>query len=342
MIRINLGAEGLGRARFAVGPLNVAANLLHALRRKPQSVDRPWQAKAQEALRARGLGLLAVLGGGGSVGYAPDFLRPEPLTFHTSVDTALHQVATASSERIRYELTHALGGHSWDHTPAGRPPRLLLEALQQGEDHLAHRVADQMQQFWQLVFAPDWPRMQARLEEDIAAKSVTIARDGVTHAINQLSSNVTWRDAGLDLHLDYQLTIDADAVILVPCLFSTRASFCAGEPEGTPDPRTPLICYPALTPSHTPPPLTDELIGNTRARLLAEITQPRTTTDLAQRLHLSRATVSYHLQILHRAGLLHRTHHARHVLYQRKPPIAPGLNSTPPPAVEPRPGGGVR
>ncbi|MEY9969276.1 DNA-binding transcriptional ArsR family regulator [Streptacidiphilus sp. MAP12-16] len=318
MIRIEMGAEGLGRTRFAVGPLNVAANLLHALGRNPQSVDRPWQAKAGEALRGRRLGLLAVLGAGGPHGYAPDFLRPEPLTFHTSLDTALHQVATASTDRIRYELTQALGGHSWDNTPAGRPPRLLLEAMQQGEDHLAQRIADQMQQFWQLVFAPHWPRLQTRLEEDIASKSTAIARDGVTHAINQLSSNLTWRDAGLDLHIDaHQLKIDADALILVPCIFSTRASFCAGEPEGTPDPRTPLICYPALTPTHTPPPLTDELIGNTRARLLAELTQPRTTTDLAQRLHLSRATVSYHLQILHRAGLLHRTHHSRHILYQR-------------------------
>jgi DNA-binding transcriptional ArsR family regulator len=321
VIRIDLGSEGLGRARFAVGPLNVAANLLHALGRNPRAVARPWQARAGEALRGRGLGLLAVLGGGGPHGYAPDFLRPEPRTFHTSLDTALHQVATASPERIRYELTAALGGHSWDHSPAGRPPRLLLDAMQRGEDHLAQRTADQMQQFWQLVFTPHWPRLQTQLEDDITSRSTAIARAGVTHAVSRLGPNLTWRGAGLDIHLGdaHQLKIDADAVIFVPCVFSTRASFCSGEPEGTPDPRTPLICYPALAPTRTPPPLTDELIGNTRARLLAELTQPRTTTQLAQRLHLSGATISYHLQILHRAGLLDRTRNARHVLYQRNP-----------------------
>lgn len=317
MIRIDLGSEGLGRTRFALSQLNVAANLLHVLRFNPQSVDRRWQARAGDALRTRRLGLLAVLGGGGPHGYAPDFLRPEPLTFHTTLESALHQVATASTARIRYELTLALGGHSWDHTPAGRPPRLLLEALQRGEDHLAQRIAGEMEQFWQLAFEPHWPRMQKRLEEDIAAKSTAIARNGVTHAVNQLSPNVAWQDGGLDIHLDspHELKIDADAVILVPCPFRTRASFCAGEPDDAPDPRTPLICYPSLTPADTPPPLSEELIGNSRARLLAELTQPRTTSELAQRLHLSRATVSYHLQILHRAGLLHRSHHSRHVFY---------------------------
>ncbi|MER6073638.1 winged helix-turn-helix domain-containing protein [Streptomyces sp. NPDC001817] len=317
MIRIELGREGLGRTRFALSPLNVAADLLHALRRNPQSVDRPWQARAGEALRTRRLCLLAVLGGGGPHGYAPDFMRPQPPAFHTSVDSALHQVATTSTERIRYELTLALGGHSWDDTPAGRPPRLLLEALQRGEKHLAQRIADEMAQFWQLAFEPHWPRLQTRLEDDIAARGTAIARNGLTHAINQLSPAITWRDGGLDIHTygPHQLNIDADAVILVPCPVLPWALFCGGDPDDTPDPRAPWICYPSLMPASTSPSLSEELIGNTRARLLAELARPRTTGELAQRLHLSRATVSYHLQILHRAGLLDRSHHSRHVFY---------------------------
>ncbi|MGW3203267.1 helix-turn-helix domain-containing protein [Streptomyces sp. NPDC001135] len=42
---------------------------------------------------------------------------------------------------------------------------------------------------------------------------------------------------------------------------------------------------------------------------------PRTTRELARRLRLSRATVSCRLRILHRAGLLPRSHHSRHVFH---------------------------
>ncbi|WP_269856999.1 ArsR/SmtB family transcription factor [Streptomyces sp. RPT161] len=60
----------------------------------------------------------------------------------------------------------------------------------------------------------------------------------------------------------------------------------------------------------------NQLIGTTRA-------QPRTTGELAQRLHLSPAIVSYHLQILHRTGLIQRTRSSRHVFYQRLPAADP-------------------
>ena len=51
--------------------------------------------------------------------------------------------------------------------------------------------------------------------------------------------------------------------------------------------------------------------------MLAELSQPRSTRELAERLYLSPATVSYHLQILHRAGRVQRARSSRTVLYQR-------------------------
>jgi DNA-binding transcriptional ArsR family regulator len=79
-----------------------------------------------------------------------------------------------------------------------------------------------------------------------------------------------------------------------------------------------LIICPAIPSSSAPSrPQLDELIGPTRALLLAELATPRSTSELAELLHLSPGTVSYHLQVLHRAGLLHRTRRSRHVLYQK-------------------------
>ncbi|WP_107501414.1 ArsR/SmtB family transcription factor [Streptomyces viridosporus] len=64
---------------------------------------------------------------------------------------------------------------------------------------------------------------------------------------------------------------------------------------------------------------TVRLFGPTRAGLLAALTQPASTTQRAARHFLSFATVSYHLGVLHRAGLVTRARSGRSVLYRRTP-----------------------
>ncbi|WP_280728213.1 winged helix-turn-helix domain-containing protein [Kitasatospora sp. MAA4] len=301
-----------------MSPLNAAQDLLFQLGRYPENLDARWRARALDALRDRRLGLLAVVCGGGPHGYAPDFPRPEPATFQPGLDTDLHQVAGTAPDRIRFELGAALGGHSWGQDDADRPPRLLLAALERGEDHLAQRIADELEQFWRLVLAADWPDIRARLEDDVTFRSGVIAREGLTSALERLAPDLLWREGGLEMTASsHEMSVEADAMVLVPSVFFSKAIFCAGEPDGTPAPRTPLIVYPAVPSSRASGPLSDELIGPTRAHLLAELAQPRSTAELARRLHLSSATVSYHLQILHRAGLLQRTRHSRSVLYQK-------------------------
>jgi DNA-binding transcriptional ArsR family regulator len=55
----------------------------------------------------------------------------------------------------------------------------------------------------------------------------------------------------------------------------------------------------------------------TRDVLLAGLDVPRTTTQLAASHHLSPSTVSYHLALLHRAGLITRVRERNSVYYQR-------------------------
>ncbi|WP_405594686.1 winged helix-turn-helix domain-containing protein [Streptomyces sp. NBC_01410] len=61
------------------------------------------------------------------------------------------------------------------------------------------------------------------------------------------------------------------------------------------------------------------LLGPTRAGLLAALAQPASTAQLAERHFLSPATVSYHLGVLHQAGLVVRARSGRAVLYRRTP-----------------------
>ncbi|WP_202034911.1 ArsR/SmtB family transcription factor [Streptomyces albus subsp. chlorinus] len=75
------------------------------------------------------------------------------------------------------------------------------------------------------------------------------------------------------------------------------------------------------------------VIGPTRHALLAGLDVPRTTTELAALHHLSPPTVSYHLSLLHRAGLLTRTRARHRVYYQRTRPRAPlGTTGRPTPS----------
>ncbi|GHB80741.1 ArsR family transcriptional regulator [Streptomyces cirratus] len=322
MIRIRLGTQGLGSVRFAVSPLGSAKDLLSTIGSNPAGLDASWRARTTQALTLHRLGLLAVVGACGPRGYAPDFLRPEPQTFQNETDSELHRIATTPHERIRYELGSAISGHSWDPHSTRPAPRQLLQALARGEGHFAQRLADEMAQFWHAVLAPSWPAVQARLEADVTARASEIARYGLAETLNHLAPNLQWLDGELLVHLRsgsaHQMTLDANAVIMTPSVFIDRAVFCAAEPAGAPNPRTPLIVYPTVRIDALPQIQEHPLIGEMRQRLLAELHQPRSTTEIAQRLYLSPATVSYHLQILYRAGLVTRTRRSRHVLYQRR------------------------
>jgi DNA-binding transcriptional ArsR family regulator len=88
-----------------------------------------------------------------------------------------------------------------------------------------------------------------------------------------------------------------------------------------------LISYPARGLAegwslnrHANPQATADLIGATRARLLADLADGRTTKELAARHYLTPSTASHHLRALHRAGLLERTRQGRKVLYQINQP----------------------
>lgn len=61
------------------------------------------------------------------------------------------------------------------------------------------------------------------------------------------------------------------------------------------------------------------LVGRTRAVLLHRLETPSTTTDLARELSQSPGTVSRHLSVLRRNGLLKSWRAGRRVLYRRTP-----------------------
>ena len=316
MIRIALGPTGLSQARFAVSPLHAAVELLYFCARVPHAIPRRWRAAADDALQGGRLNLLVMLARDGAHGYMPDFLMPTPAGYKGDPHAELHEVSTTPARRVDYEVRNLLYGSSWaGRLPARRPAAALLAAIEHGGHDLAEKVAGQLAQFWEAALAAHWPRIMAGLEDDIAQRSRTIAREGFAAMMRALHPAVDWADGGLNLQMRYyEGNTTAQTIILVPGAFG-HLPLNVIDPAAAPDYRIPLIGYPAMSSAPFDAPPLDELIGSTRAQLLANLAEPRTTEQLARCLQLSRSTISYHLQVLHRAGVVLRIRHARLVYY---------------------------
>lgn len=327
MYRIVLGAAALARVRFVISPLATAESVLGLRRRAPAPGMAYWTRLGHEAIRDKRLHLLGALYSRQS-GYVPDLLNPEPAAFLEDPATQLHEVATTPAERVRAEFRAVLEGIPQAGVPARRMPRAFLRCVEAGEAELTGRLADEMAQFWQYAIAPGWPELRARMDADVSRRAQLVARHGMAAMLSALHPSLAWRDGELQMDSPFHAHLQADTVLLSPGALRPALDALI---DVTPLPRKrlPSLCYPAYDAgrreSSRPPP-GHELLGSTRAVLLADLAVPRSTTELAGRHDLSPATVSHHLGVLHRSGLVTRRRAARWVLYQQTPQAAELLN----------------
>ncbi|MDI2130524.1 winged helix-turn-helix domain-containing protein [Yinghuangia seranimata] len=321
MIRVELGAEGAAGTRFVVSPLKILSELLLTLGRHPYALPRVWRDRSAAALAARDLPSVHALVAHAATGYVPDFISPVPVHFAEAVEEQLHRVATAPTERIGYEAAIILQGHPWCAEGVdGTPGRFaaMAEAIQRGERALADRAAQELEVFWKRVFANDWPRIQDRIQADIALRGAQSARDGLGAMVTGLAPQLRWRDGGIDLTAPFAspARAEADGLLLTPSLFRGPVGFAVDPPDAVRR-QLPLITYPIADVTQARPAGRPRRLGATRAQLLQALAMPASTTEMARRLKLSQSTVSYHLQALYDSGLVQRTRQTRTVLYQR-------------------------
>ena len=319
LTRIELDARALGNVRFALSPLHTLTEALLLVRGAGASGRGGWARQIAQTLRVRRLALLATLFGEPS-DYVPDFVIPRPVSYEESVEAELHRVATARPERVREEIALLLhGGHGGHGVNGlgGAVPGPLLRALRRGERVLAEQVAAELAELWRYAVHPHWPTLRARMEADITHRARVMARQGMVSMLVGLHPWIEWDGQQVRLAGPARTPVrSATGLLLVPRLFGPTPITVSGAE----DRRQPLLMYPALPVPDAPrpaAPAAHELLGTTRAALLADVGVPRSTEQLAERHDLSRSTVSYHLSVLHRGGLVTKTRHARRVLYQR-------------------------
>ncbi len=165
---------------------------------------------------------------------------------------------------------------------------------------------------WERVVQPMWPLVSAAVERERADAGRRAAAVGWREVLGGLHRAV--RVEGDALVVD--VIVDGPPVALDrrPLLVAPVPSITRGAIAG-PDAVTLILPDLGIRPDAVGG--LARTLGPARARTLAALRTPATTTELASRLERSPGAVSEVLQALHSAGLVARERRGLHVMYRR-------------------------
>jgi DNA-binding transcriptional ArsR family regulator len=313
MIRYRFGRQDLLRTRFAIAPLTELLGAVYALRDpRRRAVHRPWAEWARPRVAHLDLPLLDAATPSNTPSW-PVFVDPPPVAPRAEIDEELDRVLATPLDRVVADIARTY--------PDG-VPRAARRFVEDPAAALP-AVVDEMTAFWDAAVAPWWPRISAAHETEIASRARGLVTIGAQAAFAGLHPTVAWRDDALLVQPVRRAPADVDlagrGLLLIPAAFIWPTVW----------PRTDAPWEPALA---YPPPGTAELwaprerrrdvlgalIGHRRARILLELERrPASTAELARRLGVGAGSVSDHLGVLRRAGLVVGRREGRHVLYAR-------------------------
>ncbi len=311
MIEYIFRPEDLARTRFAISPLWETAAAIRALRDPSVgSLHLPWVKRIRPHLKEMDLSLpLALLP---RKGYIADFLTPPPISPLMSFEDELELIRATSPDLVRHDVNLLIEDGS---------PRDTLQPYLDDPAESVQRLADVLEEFWRVAMEPDWPRIQSLLEADILYRSRRQAEGGLDLLFSDLHGEVKWGGEVLTIQCTCavpNLDLAGRGLVLVPTAFSPHKTSAMTE-----EPWQPTVIYPARgvallwEEAEQAPEALAKVVGRSRAALLADLSAPRTTTDLAQRLDMTPGGVSQHLSVLKDSGFVTARRNGRAVLYCR-------------------------
>ncbi|HEY9294004.1 MAG TPA: helix-turn-helix domain-containing protein [Microlunatus sp.] len=188
--------------------------------------------------------------------------------------------------------------------------RTLTAAAPVGHDQLLKRIAG----YYDLAVRPYAAAISQALRTDWELHSAALFDHGVQELFAGFPpSMLHWQGSTLvgasDHHRDLELT--GRGLIMIPSVFCWPHPILAAESA------TPILIYPAsgsaraALDDHCPQPDEQDrlagLVGPVRAQIIRSPQWPVTTAALAEHLGLARSTVSEHIRVLRRAGLVEST-----------------------------------
>ncbi|MGW7409135.1 DUF5937 family protein [Streptomyces sp. NPDC054833] len=304
------------RCRFAVSPLWETQDAVRTLKRPDRhGYHAPWLRRIRRA--AAGLDLAPLWLLMPRRGHSPDWLGPPPLGPAATFEEEIAAVRAADPQAARADTARSLADTPGAlESPYGR-------AWLADPERMVRELADAMEQAWHVLVEPDWPRLRALLEADVAFHSRRLAEVGLGGLLPELSRRFGWHAGTLTVESagEYERHLGGQGLVLMPSVFSWPDVVTGFEP-----PWQPALVYPARgigglwsEPADRAPDTLVRLLGRGRAAVLTALDEPSTTTALAHRLGLAASSVSAHLTVLRDSGLLTSRRYGHQVLYERTP-----------------------
>jgi DNA-binding transcriptional ArsR family regulator len=175
-----------------------------------------------------------------------------------------------------------------------------------------------MREYWKLTIEQHWPRIRSLHEADVTYRARQLALGGAELLFADLHPSLSWSGENLVIDKQHDETIDPHGrgLVLIPAVFDW--------------PGIAVLVDEGLQPtlSYSPRGIAeiwdepeeargdgamDDLIGGTRADILRVLSVPMTTSELAERLHLTPAAVSQQLGVLRRSGVVDARRQGREV-----------------------------
>jgi DNA-binding MarR family transcriptional regulator len=316
VIRIEFTDDDVARTRLALSPLWELAAALFTLHRDEIPAEHAaWAERTRAAMAEADLGPLDP-----SVAYrhrCPDFMAPIPSDPLADVEDEIERVRATDPALMLADIAEC-----W---PEGPPEP--WDRFARSPREMADRLADALHAFWRIALADDWPRLRAVLEGEVLGRARSLATAGPAAVLDEIHPRVRWRAPVLELHKGdggpHNLELQGRPLVLIPLVF--EQSVLVGSPAAG---NAIAVGYQARGAATLWEPADDAraderlelLLGHGRAAVLRALERPATTTELAARLHYAPSTVSAHLDVLSRAGLVERHRVRRSVFY--------GLNAT--------------
>ncbi len=308
-----MSVADLGRTRFAFSPLAEVAESLYMLDSGAvHPLHRSWFNHVQPVLGDVDLELLHAV-----VPARPliaDFFFAGETDPTTTIEQQLKLVARMPPTELAQELEDVWQGEAL--------PRRVRALIAQGP-HGPRHLAEALDRYWAIAIEPHWQAMRAVLDDDVAFRATELTRGGVAAMLADLTPEVSLH--GDVLSIDKRLVSEQDlsgiGLLLVPSVFVWPNVVFAVSDTGAP-----TLTYPArgvgtlwrddggaAENEHA----LGALLGRSRAQILIALELPQSTTELALALGQSASSVSQHLSVLRRAGLVTSWRSGRSVLYRR-------------------------
>lgn len=299
-LRIHFTTQDLSRVVLAQQPDPMWEILLslHQLqdRRSAELIWGSWRRRALGSVPRTDLRRLVELAP--FHGYSPDFLTPG----ESSTDFAVGMDRLLSTPRgtIRSQL---------DYLATRKPATSWLRSVARAERADLHVLSHSLRQYHRAAIAPHWSAIRQHVAADRNRRGAELATHGVGHLLRNLHPRVHWHEPVLEVldFVDSDVYLDGRGLRLQPSFFCWQAPTKLRDTDLPPVLVYPIRLAPGALASqrvHGAERTLGALLGRSRATILSALEGAASTTQLAERVGVSLATVSQHTALLRDAGLI--------------------------------------